>query len=69
MPALNIKFTDEELARVRAGAHAENLSLSHFTHKLIMGHVDSTSRDSEVMAAASRVIGLSQDLLKRLADR
>jgi hypothetical protein len=69
MPALNIKFTDEELGRLRSQAHARGQSMTTFAHDLIVGQVDRAQHNEMVMSASARVMDLSRDLLKRLADR
>lgn len=69
MPALNIQFTDEELAGLRSQASAQGVSMTSLAHSLVVGHTERAQHNEAVLAASARVISLSEDLLKRLADR
>jgi hypothetical protein len=69
MPALNISFTEDELARLRAQAQAQRTSMTKLAHNIVVDHTGRAEHNAVVMSASARVIGLSQDLLKRLADR
>ena len=69
MPALNITYTDDELARLRARAKAEGRSLSALVHDVSVETTDRAYDDALFMDAAAEVMTLSRDLLKRLADR
>ena len=69
MPALNIPFTAEELDRLRAQAQAENRSMTSLAHDMIVDNNEQFMQNRMVMAASARVMALSSDLLKRLADR
>ncbi len=69
MPALNIRFTDTELAVLRSRAAAEGRSMTAVAHDVIVDSIARADHDAKVMAAADHVISLSRDLLKRLADR
>lgn len=65
MPSLNISFTDEELAAVRAAAGNENLSLRAFAHGVIVTAASEHKR--RVAEAARRVAERSTELNRRLA--
>jgi uncharacterized protein (DUF1778 family) len=69
MPALNIRFTDDELAALKRRAEAEGRPVTRLVHDAAVGETARARLDSEVMAAGAHVIDLSRDLLKRLADR
>ncbi len=69
MPALNIRFTEEELDRLRAHAHTENRSMTSLAHDLVVGRTERAQHNEMVLSASARVMHLSSDLLKRLADR
>lgn len=69
MPALNIRFTDAELAALHRRAEAEGRPVTRFAHDVVMECTYRQQQDDAVMGASARVIALSQDLLKRLADR
>jgi hypothetical protein len=68
MPALNIDFTDEELAHVRERARSRGLAMRAYAHDVIVNCTDSADKDDRVMAAMAEVISLSEDVLSRLAD-
>lgn len=69
MPALNIRFTDAELAQLRERAKSKGVSMSKLAHDTIVNCGNKTDRDARWGAAAARVIELSQDLLARLAEQ
>ena len=69
MPALNIQFTDEEITRLRKRAEREGRSMRTMAHDTIVSCADQSDKDARIAEAVTRVISLSQDLLRRLADR
>jgi len=69
MPALNINFTPDELGRLRVQAQTQGQSMTSLAHDLVVGRVERAQHNETVMSASARVMTLSQDLLKRLADR
>jgi hypothetical protein len=69
MPALNIRFTDDELKALRHRAEAVGRPMTALAHDVLVETTARANHDAIVMDSAARVIGLSQDLLKRLADR
>jgi hypothetical protein len=69
MPALNVRFTEAELETLRRRAEAEGVPVTRLAHDVLIQDTARASHDALVMGAAAHVIGLSQDLLKRLADR
>ncbi|GEM_PF-2101960 len=69
MPALNIRFTDTELAALRRLAEAEGRPVTRLAHDVLVQSATRANHDAVVMEAAADVISLSRDLLKRLADR
>jgi hypothetical protein len=69
MPALNIRFTDAELAALRRRAEAEGCPVTRLAHDVLVQSTTRANHDAVVMEAAAEVTSLSRDLLKRLADR
>ncbi|MCI4676225.1 antitoxin Phd [Candidatus Mycolicibacterium alkanivorans] len=65
MPALNVQFTDDELARVRTAASRSGSSLKLFAHDAIMAAAD--NRASRVTEAFEYVTARSSELNRRLA--
>lgn len=65
MPALNIEFSDEEMAELRAAAEREDSSLKALAHAAVMDRI--SSRKQQVGEAAERIAGVSSELLDRLA--
>ncbi|MGH3542088.1 MAG: antitoxin Phd [Mycobacterium sp.] len=65
MPSLNITFTDEELAAVRAAAGGEQLSLRVFVHRAAV--TAASERKRRVAEAAALVARRSAELNRRLA--
>lgn len=65
MPALNVEFTDEELAAVRAAAGSAGTSMRAFAKQAILD----TARDraGRVRALAHEIAERSAELNKRLA--
>lgn len=65
MPSLNVSFTEEELATVRAAAANDDLSLRAFAHQAIL---DAASEHRRRVAEAARVVAeRSAELNRRLA--
>ena len=69
MPALNIDFTDTELARLRERARTRGTSMRTMAHDTIVSCTRQDSEDDEIMDAYARNKTISRDLLRRLADR
>lgn len=65
MPALNVQFTDEELARVRAAASRSGSALKPFAHDAILAAAD--TRATRVTEAFEYVTARSGELNRRLA--
>ena len=68
MPALNIVFTTDELAQLRARAESKGISMRKLAHDAIVNCGSQSDRDARWGAATAHVISISQDLLDRLAD-
>lgn len=65
MPALNITFTDQEMAAIRHAAATANVSLKAYAHDII---TDATSGyHAQALEVARRVAERSAELNKRLA--
>ena len=65
MPSLNITFTAEELATVRAAAAGDNVSLRAFVHRAIL---EAASEHKRKVAEAARIVAKrSEELNRRLA--
>ncbi|WP_236789150.1 hypothetical protein [Amycolatopsis sp. GM8] len=65
MTALNLQFTDEEMADLRMTADREGRSLKAVAHDAVVSVV--SSRKHLVREAAARVAGISEELNERLA--
>jgi len=65
MTALNLQFTDEEMADLRATAEREGKSLKSVAHDAVVSVV--SSRKHLVKEAAARVARISGELNERLA--
>lgn len=65
VPSLNIPFTDEELAAVRAAAGGESLSLRAFAHRAVVTAASEHKR--RVAEAATVIAERSAELNRRLA--
>lgn len=65
MPALNITFTDDEMAAVREAAASANTSLKAYAHDLITDATNGHRR--RVLDAAKLVAERSAELNRRLA--
>jgi hypothetical protein len=68
MPALNIQFTETEIARLRERAKTEGVSMRTLAHDTIVTCATAADKDDLIMAEVARVIHLSRNLLDRLAD-
>lgn len=64
MPALNVTFTEEEMATLREQAAKEEVSMKTLAHDAILAEV----HRRKVTAAAMRTARVSAGLNKRLAD-
>ncbi|MDA8369558.1 MAG: hypothetical protein M0026_06775 [Nocardiopsaceae bacterium] len=64
MPALNITFTEDEMAQLRAAAEAEGASLKALAHDAVLTEI----QRRRVMEAAVRVSRISAGLNRRLAQ-
>jgi uncharacterized protein (DUF1778 family) len=69
MPALNIRFTDAELEALHRRAEAEHKPVTRLVHDAAMADAARASHYERVMAISDEMAAISQDLLKRLADR
>jgi hypothetical protein len=69
MPALNIRFTDDEIARLRERAKDEGVSMRTMAHDTIVNSSDRAGEDALIRAAYERVKAISAGLLKRLAEK
>ncbi|WP_020670602.1 hypothetical protein [Amycolatopsis nigrescens] len=65
MTALNLQFTDEEMADLRAAAEREGKSLKAVAHHAVVTAV--SSRKHLVEQAAARIALISGELNERLA--
>lgn len=65
MPALNVEFTEDEMADLRAAAEREGRSLRAVAHDAVVGTV--SSRKHLVEESAARVARISAGLNERLA--
>ncbi|MFE2302475.1 hypothetical protein ACFXAW_30295 [Streptomyces sp. NPDC059445] len=56
MPALNVEFTEEEMARLRARAALTGRSLKQHVHDVIVEEADRISFVEGAVAEASRIL-------------
>jgi hypothetical protein len=69
MPALNIDFTDTELARLRERARNEGVSMRALAHDAIVKCNTRAEEDALIWAAYEECKVISAGLLRRLADK
>ncbi|MEU7766467.1 antitoxin Phd [Nocardia sp. NPDC049190] len=65
MAGLNIRFSDEELAALRARAEVEGSSMQQFVHDAVIKAMNEHSRLFN--EAADHVLRVSEELNRRLA--
>ncbi|MFF3062442.1 hypothetical protein [Streptomyces sp. NPDC057909] len=65
MPALNVTFTEQEMAALRTQAAKEDTSMKALAHDAVLAEV----HRRKVAAAAVRVARISAGLNRRLADK
>jgi hypothetical protein len=65
MPALNVTFTDEEMAAIRDAAAKEGTSLKNLAHDAVLADV----RQREIDALIARTARISAGLNRWLADK
>jgi len=68
MPALNIEFTDEELALVRAHAKAQGQAMRTYVHDAFLECIRDRDENALAAAAFDEVVDRSRHILRRLAD-
>lgn len=69
MPALNINFSDKELANLRARAAAKGVSMRVLAHDTIVSDGCQEEEDRKIAAVIARVRNASRDLLESLAGK
>jgi hypothetical protein len=69
MPALNVEFTDEEMALLRERAHADGVSLKALAHDAVVGCATRAGEDALIWGAYERAKTISTGLLARLAEK
>lgn len=69
MPALNINFSDDELAQIRDRAREEGVSMRTLAHDAIVRCNARGERDEVIWTAYRESRPISAGLLRRLADR
>jgi hypothetical protein len=67
MPALNIDFTDAELAQLRERAKRQGVSMRALAHDSVVRCNTRDEENSLIGAAFVRTRAISADLLQRLA--
>lgn len=65
MPALNLNFSDDEMAQLRSAAAATNQSLKAYAHRVVTDAASEYRR--HVLEAGNYVAARSTELNKRLA--
>jgi hypothetical protein len=69
MPALNIQFTEAELARLRERARRTGVSMRRMAHDMLVTCTDQSDEDDLIMVAYNRIKPLTEDILDWLKDR
>lgn len=69
MPALNIDFTDAEIARLRQRARSEGVSMKALAHDTVVRCDSLAEADTLIWAAYEECKVISAGLLRRLADK
>jgi hypothetical protein len=69
MPALNISFTDEELAQLRDRARTQGVSMKTLAHDTVVRSDAAAEADALIWAAYEKCKAASAGLLRRLADK
>lgn len=65
MPALNVTFSEEEMATLRTQAEKEDTSMKRLAHDAVLADV----RRRKIAAAAVRTARISAGLNRRLATK
>ena len=65
MPALNITFTDDEMAEIRDATAKEDTSMKTFAHEAVLAAV----HRRKVASATARAIAVNAGINKRLAEK
>lgn len=68
MPALNIRYTDDELKALRARADAEGIPVTGLVHDVSLADTSRVVHFAHVMALADDIAGEDAEILKRLAE-
>ena len=68
MPALNIRFSEDELAGLRQRAEAEGVPVTRLVHDAAMGDTARAVHFARVVTLSDEVARQDADILKRLAD-
>ncbi|HUZ53656.1 MAG TPA: hypothetical protein VMU94_14160 [Streptosporangiaceae bacterium] len=66
---MNIRFSEDELEGLRRQARVQGTSMTTLAHDLVVGRTERAQHNALVLGASARVMGMSEELLKRLADR
>ncbi|WP_189061170.1 plasmid mobilization protein [Longimycelium tulufanense] len=69
MRGINVRFTDDELDRLRQRAKVEGRSLQSLIHDAALDAARRADHGDRVAQAIERVAAISQPLLKRLAEQ
>lgn len=65
---MNVRFTDEELADLRAQAEAERRSMQEVTREAVREYIVHRSHRADVAEALEVLVPRNEELLRRLRD-
>ncbi len=68
MPALNVRYTDDELDALRRRADAEGVPVTRLVHDVSLADTSRVVHFAQVMAAGEEVAHAHAEILKRLAE-
>lgn len=69
MPALNIEFTEDELATIRARANEKGVSMRTHVHDAVLTCGTQADKDARVAAALAHLKSVYAQGLAELADK
>lgn len=68
MAALNLRLSDEEMARLRAQAEREHRSMNEVARLAVLGRIEDAERRERVLALTDQVMTEHAHTLERLKD-
>ena len=68
MAALNLRLSDEEMARLRAQAEREHRSMNEVARLAVLSRIEDAERRDRVLALTDQVMSEHAHTLERLRD-